>query len=353
MAASAYYTEEIHGPHEYLDLEGFVLSSGYTLPEAQLAYKTHGTLNAARDNAILLPHMYSGPAAFMDVYVEEGRPLDPSQYFIIQPAQLGSGFGASPSTLGPPYGAGAFPPVSVADDVAAQHRLVREHLGIERLALVSGWSMGGMQTYEWAVRHPEMVERAVIFAANARTPDHCKVFCDMHMELLRSDPAFAGGFYVDAGAVALGLRRHAQAFALVGVTPDMYREEAWRELGFASCDDFVKGFVHAYFLPMDPNDLLCQARKWRDGDVGWAPGDDTASALGRITARPTVVAFHGDQFFPPEDIEADAAQIPGADFRVLGSVWGHFTMFGLREEDTAAIDAVYAEVLAGAPVAGG
>lgn len=346
MAANAYYTEEVHGPHEYLDLGGFVLQSGYTLPDARLAYKTRGTLNDAKDNAILLPHMYTGTAAFMETFIGEGRPLDPDKWFLILPAQIGSGFGSSPSTTPPPWDRGAFPPVSVADDVAAQHRLVREHLGIEQLALVSGWSMGGMQTYEWAVRHPEMLSRAVPFAANARTPDHCRVFCDLHMEALRSDPAFAGGFYERSSDVALGLRRHAQAFALVGATPDMYRERAWSELGFASYDDFVKGFVHAYFLPMDPNNLLCQARKWRDGDIGWAPGDDTASALARITAATTVVAFKGDQFFPPENMEDDARLVPNATFKTLGSVWGHFTMFCLREEDAAEIDAVYAEVLA-------
>ena len=347
MIANAYYTDEVHGPHEYLELGAFALTTGFTLPDARLAYKTHGTLNAEGDNAILLPHMYTGTAAFMETFIGEDRPLDPSKYFLICPAQLGSGFGSSPSTTPAPYDRGAFPPLSVADDVAAQHRLVREHLGIERLALVSGWSMGGMQTYEWAVRHPEMVARAVSFAANARTPDHCKVFCDLHMELLRSDPAFADGFYPSAEAMRLGLRRHAQAFALVGVTPEMYREEAWRELGFASWQDFVRGFVHGYFLPMDPNNLLCQARKWRDGDVGWARGDDTASALGRITARTIAVAFRGDQFFPPEGIEADAALIPGAEYRLLGSVWGHFSMFDLRPQDTAEVDAVYAEVLAG------
>lgn len=342
---SGYYTEEIHGPHEYLDLGGFVLSSGRTLPAAQLAYKAFGDLNAAKDNAILLPHMYSGTAAYMETFIGEGRPLDPSRYFLILPAQFGSGFGSSPSTTLPPFDRGAFPPVTIADDVRAQHALVRDHFGIERLALVSGWSMGGMQTYEWAVRHPEMVERAMPLAACARTPDHDKLFIDVHTELLRSDPAFANGFYRDSADVGVGLRRHALALALMGATPDMFRHEVWRELGFATMEDYVEGFVQAYFLPMDPNNLLCQARKWREADVGWEHGS-TAEALGRISARTIVVAFKGDAFFPPEDIEAEAAQIPGAEYRAVGSVWGHFTMFNLRAEDTAEIDALYAEILA-------
>jgi homoserine O-acetyltransferase len=344
MPANEYYTDEVHGPHEEFELGSFPLTTGYTLPEAKLAYKTHGALNDAKDNAVLLPHMYSGTYAFMDNYVGEGRPLDPSEYFIIQPSQLGSGFGSSPSNSPAPFDRGAFPPVAINDDVRAQQKLVSEHFGIEKLALVSGWSMGGQQTYEWAVRYPDMVERAMPLAANAKTPAHNQVFVDLHTSMLSDDPAFENGFY-DAEAMHPALRRKARALALLGTTPAMFREEAWRELGFQSVDDFLQGFVQAYFLPMDPNNLLTQALKWRASDVGWESGD-TNEALGRITARTIVVSFKDDAFFPPEGIKADADQIPNADYREVGSVWGHFTMFGMREQDVAEIDALYEEVLA-------
>ena len=346
MASDGYYTEEIHGPHEYFDLGNFELASGYLLPQAKLAYKTIGTLNQAKDNAILLPHMYTGTSAFMTAYVAEGRPLDPSEYFFILPAQFGDGFSSSPSNTPPPFDRGAFPPVAISDDVRAQHKLVTEHFGIDQLAMVSGWSMGGQQTLEWAVRYPGALKRAVSFAATSRNPDHCTVFCDLHMDALRSDPAFDNGFYKDSADVHVGLRRHAQAFALMGPTSHMYRDEVWRELGFTSRDGFVQGFLQAYFLPMDPNNLLTQAAKWRAADVSANTGGDMTAALERITAAATLVAFTGDLFFPPEDIKADADRVPGAKFVETGTCWGHFTMFNLREQDTAAIDAIYAEALA-------
>lgn len=335
-------------PNQYLDLGDFPLASGHVLPEARLAYQTAGTLNAAKDNAVLLPHMYSGTADFMHSFIGEGRPLDPSRYFFVLPAQLGSGTSSSPSNTPPPYDRASFPAVAISDDVRAQHRLVTEHLGVERLVMVSGWSMGGQQTLEWAVRYPEVVERAVPFAATLRNPDHCTVFCDLHTDALRSDPAWNGGFYERSSDVHVGLRRHAQAFALMGASSHMYRAEAWRELGFTSRDGFVQGFLQAYFLPMDPNDLLCQAGKWRSSDVALEHDGDLAAAAARITAKVTDVAFTGDLFFPPEDVRADAALIPGADYEEVGSVWGHFTMFNLRAEDTAQIDAVYAKALADA-----
>ena len=157
MSSDGYYTEQVHGPHEYLDLGNFELASGFVLPDARLAYKTMGTLSDAKDNAVLLPHMYSGTAAFMQAYVGPGRPLDPDRYFFILPAQFGDGFSSSPSNTPPPFDRGAFPPVAISDDVRAQHRLVTEHFGISQLALVSGWSMGGQQTLEWAVRYPDAV----------------------------------------------------------------------------------------------------------------------------------------------------------------------------------------------------
>ena len=74
-----YYTEELHGPHEYFELGDFTLESGVTLPNARLAYKTRGTLNEARDNVILFPHMWSGTSNSMEMFIGEDRPLNPNQ----------------------------------------------------------------------------------------------------------------------------------------------------------------------------------------------------------------------------------------------------------------------------------
>lgn len=342
---SSYYTDEVHGPHGYFELGNFPLTTGYTIPAARLGYRTLGTLNAAKDNAVLAPHMYSGTSAFMTSYVGEDRPLDPDKYFVILPGQFGGGFSSSPSNTPPPFDRGQFPPVAIADDVIAQHRLVTEHFGIEKLYAVLGWSMGAQQTYEWAVRYPDMVPRAAAFAGNARTPVHNQVFVDTHLELLRSDPAFRDGFYTDPADVRLGLARHATAFSLMGLSARFYREELWRGLGFVSADDFRQGFIRGYFAPMDPNNLITQATKWRASDVSEHTDGDLAAALGRITARFYVVPFSEDLFFPPEDCQADCDLIPHGEYRPIETPMGHFGMFGLRPEDPIAVDAVIAEML--------
>lgn len=340
-----YHSAAVPGPHEHFELGNHVLDSGYTLPNARLAYRTHGRLTAAKDNAVLVPHMYAGTSASMEGLIGEGRALDPSRYFIILPDQFGNGLSSSPSNTPPPFDRGQFPAVTIADDVRAQYRLVTEHFGITRLHTVLGWSMGGQQTYEWAVRYPRLVQRAAVFAATAKTPEHNKRFIDVSTELLRSDPAFAGGFYGDAADVHLGLTRHAMALTMMSTTYRFFRDEVWRQLGFASVEDYAQGFVRGYFQPMDPNNLLCQAAKWRAADVSRQTGGDMKAALARITARFFVIPFGGDLFFPPEDHEPDVAVIDGARLRVIDSPMGHFAMLGLLPDDLAAVEDALAEVL--------
>ena len=164
--------------YDVFDLGSVALTGGMTLPDAKLAYKTYGELNADRTNAIVYPTWYSGRHWDNEWLIGEGRGLDPSRYFIIVPNMLGNGLSSSPSNTPAPFDRARFPDIAVRDNVAVQHRLVTEQFGIERLALVLGWSMGAGQTFQWAVSHPEMVPRMLPFCGSARTSRHNKVFLE-------------------------------------------------------------------------------------------------------------------------------------------------------------------------------
>src|SRR4029079_1865143 len=139
-----------------------------TIRGCQLAYATFGTLNAAKDNAILVPTWYSRTNKILEqVYIGKGRALDPDKYFILIVNQIGGGLSTSPHNTPPPGGMGNFPKVRIADDVRAQHKLITEKFQLSTLALVVGGSMGAQQTYEWAVRYPAMVKRAAPIAGTA------------------------------------------------------------------------------------------------------------------------------------------------------------------------------------------
>ncbi len=157
MIDNSYYSQDIHGPYELYDIGNLELEEGGTICACKLAFATFGKLNAARDNAILIPTWYSGTSKIMEqVYIGQGRALDPDKYFIIVVNQIGSGLSTSPHNTPPPGGMGNFPHVRIGDDVRAQYKLVTERFDLKSLALVVGGSMGAQQTYQWAVRYPDM-----------------------------------------------------------------------------------------------------------------------------------------------------------------------------------------------------
>ncbi len=181
--------------YEVFDLGDVVLQRGATLRDAKLAYKTYGTLNEEKTNAIVYPTWYSGRHWENEWLIGEGMALDPNEYFIIIPNMLGNGLSSSPSNTPPPYNKARFPNVTVYDNVLIQHRLLTECFSIERLALVTGWSIGAGQTYQWAVSYPEMVPRILPFCGSAKTSEHNIVFLEGVKGALTADAAWNGGWY--------------------------------------------------------------------------------------------------------------------------------------------------------------
>lgn len=344
---NTYYSQDNHGPFRLIDIGPLELAEGGTLASCPLAVTTHGQLNTARDNAILVTTWYSGTSKIMEqVFIAPGRALDPSKYFIVVVNQIGSGLSISPHNAPGALAGPSFPKVRIGDDVRAQHRLLTEHFGIQRLALVTGGSMGAQQTYEWAVRYPEMVARAAPIAGTACNTEHDFLFTELLMEAVTTDPGFRDGRYTSPAEVATGLQRHAKLWTLMGWSTEFFRRGRHQALGFESMQAFVDGFMCGYFAPMDPNNLLCMAWKWQRGDVSLHTGGDKAAALGRIRAKTCVMPIETDMFFPPSDCLAEQQLIPGSTFRPITSLDGHLTLFGTDPNAIAQIDAGLVELLA-------
>ncbi|ACK73071.1 alpha/beta hydrolase fold protein [Gloeothece citriformis PCC 7424] len=329
---------------EIFELGDFQLSTGFTLNNAKLAYRTHGSLNEAKDNAVLFPHFLAGSPDSLEMYIGEGRPFDPRKYFIILPGLFGGGLSSSPSNTSIPFNQGNFPDTHIADDVIAQHRLLTEKFGIQQLKLVLGWSVGALQTYEWAVRFPDMVKRAASIAGAPKPSPWTVLWLRTVIEEpIIADPGWNNGFYTDPQAVQAGLRRVGHGAAMTLPQVGFYRDELWRSIGFSSVDDFVARFWEAFWLPLDPNNLVAQARKTRTADP--SGGGDIAEALGRIKAEMFVYAFTGDRMFQPEECKVDSQRIPNAKFEEIGGVSGHLTTFGLTEKDRQVMDEILTKLL--------
>jgi homoserine O-acetyltransferase/O-succinyltransferase len=341
-----YYSHEFHGDYDLISIGRLDLEEGGSIPDCQLAVATFGTLNGAKDNAILVTTWYSGThQIFRDVYIGPDHALDPDKYFIVVIDQIGSGLSTSPHNAPDEISMSRFPQVRIGDDVVAQERLLREHFGIEVLQLVVGGSMGAQQTYEWAVRFPEKVLRAAPIAGTAQNTPHDFLYTKALIEAITSDAGFAEGEYKSNADVVAGLTRHAGIWAVMGFSTEFWKLEGWRALEFESKEAFLAGFLEPYFTAMDPNDLLCMAWKWQRGDVARHTGGDIAAALGRITAKTFVMPIDEDMFFPVRDCCAEQKLVPGSELRVVEDILGHLGLFGVAPTFMPQVDRHLTELL--------
>jgi pimeloyl-ACP methyl ester carboxylesterase len=157
--------------YETYSLGDFALQSGATLPGAWIAYKTFGSSNSP---AILYPSWFSGSISDNEWLIGEDKALSPKNYFIIITALFGNGQSISPSNskIAP------FPKIALYDNVRAQHELLTQKLGISHLRLVTGWSMGGVQSFQWATQYPDFMDLVIPFCGSARTSLHNQVFLE-------------------------------------------------------------------------------------------------------------------------------------------------------------------------------
>ena len=323
------------------------LQSGETLPKATLAYRTHGSLNAAKDNVVLLPTFYTGSHRRNEGFFGPGRAIDPARHFIVSVNLFGNGLSSSPSNTLPPHDGPRFPRATLWDNVACQQRLLEEAFGIERVALVAGWSMAGCQSYQWAAQFPDRVKAILPFCASAKTSPHNFVFLEGVKAALQADGSWNGGDY-DAPPER-GLRAFGRVYAGWAFSQTFYREGLYKSLGFETVEDLLLDWEEDHVRNWDANNLLAKLWAWQAGDISANPlyRGDFPKALAAITAKAILIPCTTDLYFPPEDNEIEARQMPNAELRPFDSPWGHCVASPGNEPAFAAfLDAALEELLA-------
>jgi homoserine O-acetyltransferase/O-succinyltransferase len=193
--------------------EPLALELGGRLPQVTVAYETYGTLNADRDNAVLVCHALTGDShvaqhdetddpGWWDIMVGPGKPIDTDRWFVVCPNLLGGCRGTTgPNSLNPATGrpyATDFPAITVADLVEVQRRLL-DRLGVFRLRAAVGGSLGGHNAMTWAVRHPERIAGAAVIAASPRLTSQALAFDVVGRNAILRDPQYRRGRYYDEG----------------------------------------------------------------------------------------------------------------------------------------------------------
>ena len=291
------------------------LDCGDALENAELAYAVLGAPNAAGDNVVLLPSYFTGTHLGYEPLIGPGRALDPESHCLVLVNMLGNGRSSSPSNH--ERGAG-FPPISVADNVRAQHALLMNALGFERVALVAGWSLGGMQALHWAMIYPDMVARVMAICGNAYCWPLNQAFLSGASAALRADQDFADGRY--RKPPERGLRAFGRAYAGWAFSAAFFRDALYRSLGFVTLESLLEAWEEDH-LAHDANDLLAVLGTWRRTEP--PPPEERAAALGAITARAVLMPCDADAYFTLDEAALERDAIRGAQLVPLRSPYGH------------------------------
>ncbi|TPE44406.1 homoserine O-acetyltransferase MetX [Pontibacter mangrovi] len=315
--------------HTFHYQQEFKLELGATLPGFQLAYTTYGTLNAQRSNVVWVCHALTGSSDFTDWWCElfgEGKLYDPREWFIVCANTLGGCYGSTgplsvnPATLQPYFH--TFPQLTNRDIVHA-FDLLRQELGLERVHTLIGGSLGGQQALEWALQKPDVFERLVHVASNARHSAWGIAFNESQRMAIRQDPSWSTS---TEGAGREGLKT-ARSIAMLSYRHYNTYQQAQQEPGHSIIDEFRAASYQVY-----QGEKLAQrfnaytywllSKAMDSHNVGRDRGG-VERALAHVKARSLFVGVDTDLLFPVEEQYFLHAHVPDSTFHLIRSNYGH------------------------------
>ena len=321
------------------------LQCGVVLEDTKLAYQTYGTLNKSGNNAIVHPTWYGGRHSDVEWLIGPGRPLDTNRFFIVVPNLFGNGLSTSPSNMPKKRASEKFPRISLYDNVVCQHKLITEVLNVKHIRLVLGWSMAAMQTFQWGCLFPNLIDNLAPSCGAARCSPHNSAMLDGLRAALTADSAFDGNLFKTSPT--RGVQAMAKVYASWGTGQAFFQEEAYKDIGFASAEDYVVGFWENFLKSHHPNDLLSMIDTWNHGDISANPKfrNNFEGALKAISARTVVLSAKTDLYFPPEDSEYEVTHIPNSEIRLFHSNFGHLAAGWLNPTDVELHERTIRELL--------
>lgn len=314
-----------------LDLpEGIDLELGGRLAPLRIGYRTWGTLDAEGSNAVVVCHALTG-SADADLWWTRmfgpGRAFEPGD-FVVCSNILGSCYGTTgPTSVDPATGEpylGTFPPVTIRDMVRVQHALVKA-LGVKRIRMVIGGSLGGMQALEWALLHPELVESVVFIASTARHSAWCIGLSEAQRQAIYLDPRWRGGRYDPADPPGGGLAAARMAAMLSYRSQPAFEARFGRRLQteeLFAVESYLRYQGQQLVDRFDPATYVTLTKAMDTHDVSRGRGD-YEEVLRSIRPPTLVVSIDSDVLYWPWEQREVARLVPGAKLAVMDSQDGH------------------------------
>ncbi|MGL4488632.1 MAG: homoserine O-acetyltransferase MetX [Rhizobiaceae bacterium] len=301
------------------------LDAGVDLAPFQIAYQTYGELNADKTNAILVCHALTGDQHVANTHPVTGKPgwwesmigpgkiVDTAKYFVICANVLGGCMGSTGPASANEATAKAWaldlPIITIGDMVRAQSMLV-DHFGIDKLFLVMGGSMGGMQVLQWAAAYPERVFAALPIATGARHSSQNIAFHEVGRQAVMADPEWRGGRYLDEGTTpGKGLAVARMAAHITYLSESALHRKFGRNLqdrenltfGFDAdfqIESYLRHQGMSFVDRFDANSYLYMTRAMDYFDIAAEHGGVLANAFKGTATRFCLVSFTSDWLFP-------------------------------------------------------
>ena len=330
--------------YKIFELEKFRFESGAEIKSVNVAYETYGTLNSNGTNAVLICHALTGSShasnynntseqpGWWDGVIGEGKAFDPSKHFIVCSNFLGSCYGTTgPNSINPETGknyAVNFPQMTVRDMVKLQYELLKS-LGVTKLLTVTGGSLGGMQTLEWALLYPDFVETIIPIATSAKHSAWAIGLNEIQRKAIFDDPAWENGFYIDQPTNGLSTARMLAMMTYrsqISFEKKFGREIKRNDTNSAKPFYQIESYLHYQGEKLvnrfDANTYIYITRAMDLHDVSKGRGtiDET---LKKIQAKTLCVGIDTDILYPATEQEGIAAAIPGAEYFEIKSIHGH------------------------------
>jgi homoserine O-acetyltransferase len=380
------------------------LDCGRELRGVQVAYETYGELSPARDNVILVCHALSGDAhaagiakrapeastrdgfaaderdrtsakglGWWDGMIGPGKAFDTERYFVVSTNLLGGCRGTTgPSSINPDTGSeygSDFPVVTVGDMVRTERAFLDE-IGIGRLAVVAGGSLGGMQAFEWAIRYPAQVDAIVAIASTHALQPQGVAWNAIARSAIMGDPAWQGGHYYGTGRkpdAGMGVAR--MVGHMTYLSAQSVGDKFARRLQFADdirftitepefeVENYLRHQAESFVKRFDANTYLYTSRALTYFDLARQYGNGSlVDALRPVRARTLLISFSSDWLYPPAGAEAiaEALRALGKDVEchVIEAPYGHDCFLLEEARQTPMIQEFLNRTYGGARVSG-
>lgn len=300
----------VPGAQQFASISDLKLQNGRVIRDCRIGYRTFGQLNDDKSNAVLFPTWFGGRTQDLVDLIGPGKLVDSTKYFVIAVDALGDGVSCSPSNSHAQPRM-KFPEFAIRDMVESQHELLTRVLHLTHVHAVMGISMGGMQTFQWAVAYPDFMDKSIPIVGSPRLAPYDLLLWQTMIAAIEQNPLWQDGNYKEQPVP----REVEQISDLALSTPEHYNQEMTREKFF----DSLKKPADTRF---DSNDRIRQAQAMMALDVSAPFGGSMEKAAAAVKAPMLVIVDAHDHMVTPGPA-LDFAKLKQAHTLVLENDCGH------------------------------